>query len=88
MKTKKCRCCEKMGFIKIFDYGMVALADSLLYEKEISNEKKYPLKLCICDNCFHVQIDEIIDPRETRKYLAQWAERIQPQLKAKLLLLK
>ena len=33
-------------------------------------------------------VHEIIDPRETRKYLAQWAERIQPQLKAKLLLLK
>lgn len=30
-------------------------------------------------------VHEIIDPRETRKYLAQWAERIQPQLKAKLL---
>jgi acetyl-CoA carboxylase carboxyltransferase component len=29
-------------------------------------------------------VHEIIDPRETRKYLAQWAERIQPQLKAKL----
>ena len=33
-------------------------------------------------------VHEIIDPRETRKYLAQWAERIQPQLKAKLLHLK
>ena len=33
-------------------------------------------------------VHEIIDPRETRKYLAQWAERIQPQLKAKLLRLK
>ena len=29
-------------------------------------------------------VHEIIDPRETRKYLAQWAERIQPQLMAKL----
>ena len=33
-------------------------------------------------------VHEIIDPRETRKYLAQWAERIQPQLRAKLLHLK
>jgi len=33
-------------------------------------------------------VHEIIDPRETRKYLAQWVERIQPQLKAKLLHLK
>ena len=33
-------------------------------------------------------VHEIIDPRDTRKYLSQWAERIQPQLKAKLLRLK
>ena len=63
MKTKKCRCCKKIAFKQILDYGLVALADGFLYEKEISNEKKYPLKLCICENCFHVQIDEIIDPK-------------------------
>ena len=33
-------------------------------------------------------VHEIIDPRETRKYLAKWVDRIQPQLKAKLLHLK
>ena len=33
-------------------------------------------------------VHEIIDPRETRNYLTQWAERIQPQLRAKLLHLK
>ena len=63
MKTKKCRCCKKIGFKHILDYGNVALADGFLYEKEIINEKKYPLKLYICKNCFHVQIDEIVDPK-------------------------
>jgi len=63
MNTKICRCCKKKGFKQILDYGMVALADSFLNENEIFNEKKYPLKLCICVNCFHVQIDEIIDPK-------------------------
>jgi len=63
MKTNKCRCCNKIGIKEILDYGVVALADGFLYEKEISNENKYPLKLCICENCFHVQIDEIIDPK-------------------------
>jgi acetyl-CoA carboxylase carboxyltransferase component len=33
-------------------------------------------------------VHEIVDPRETRKYLCLWAERIQPQLKAKVLHLK
>jgi acetyl-CoA carboxylase carboxyltransferase component len=30
-------------------------------------------------------VHEIIDPRETRKYLCDWVERIQPQLNAKLI---
>ena len=30
-------------------------------------------------------VHEIIDPRETRKYIAMWAERIQSQLKANLM---
>ena len=30
-------------------------------------------------------VHEIIDPRETRKYISLWAERIQQQLKAALI---
>ncbi|MDG2456093.1 MAG: carboxyl transferase domain-containing protein [SAR86 cluster bacterium] len=30
-------------------------------------------------------VHEIIDPRETREYLSNWIERVQPQLKAKLI---
>ena len=33
-------------------------------------------------------VHEIIDTRETLKYLSHWNERIQPQLRAKLLHLK
>jgi acetyl-CoA carboxylase carboxyltransferase component len=29
-------------------------------------------------------VHEIIDPRETRKYISLWAERIQSQLRANL----
>ncbi len=29
-------------------------------------------------------VHEIIDPRETRKYISLWAERIQQQLKASI----
>ena len=63
MKTKKCRCCGGKKLKKILDYGIVALADSFLYEEEITREQKFPLNLCICTNCFHVQIDEIINPK-------------------------
>jgi len=63
METKRCRICKEKKLKVILDYGKVALADNFIYEKDIKNEKKYPLKLCICKNCKHIQINEIIDPR-------------------------
>ena len=63
MKTESCRICKKNELSLILDYGNVALADSFLSsEKEIYNEKKYSLRFCICNNCKHLQIDEIVDP--------------------------
>ena len=63
MKTENCRICKGRELSVILDYGNVALADSFINSKnEIINEKKYPLKLCFCENCKHLQIDEIIPP--------------------------
>ncbi len=63
MKAENCRICKGSELSVILDYGNVALADSFLNSKnEIINEKKYPLKLCFCENCKHLQIDEIIPP--------------------------
>ena len=64
MRTKICRICQSENLQVIIDYGKVALADSFLSnDKEIDNEQKYDLRLCICNICKHVQIDEIIDPK-------------------------
>ena len=63
MRTKICRICQSENLQVIIDYGKVALADSFLSnDEEIDNEQKYDLRLCICNVCKHVQIDEIIDP--------------------------
>jgi len=63
MKAENCRICKSSELSIILDYGNVALSDSFLNSKdEIINEIKYPLKLCICENCKHLQIDEIISP--------------------------
>lgn len=63
MKSIRCRICEKEKLEVILDYGEVALADGFLnsYE-EVENEEKHSLRLCICKNCKHLQIDEIIPP--------------------------
>jgi acetyl-CoA carboxylase carboxyltransferase component len=72
--------------------GGVAIA----FKKEISEAKDPEMKrkeiersLTKNQNLFpkaeNFSVHEIIDPRDTRKYLSQWSERIQPQLKANIL---
>ena len=48
-----------------------------LEEKMAKNQNPFPRAEAF-------SVHEIIDPRETRKYIALWAERIQSQLRAKL----
>ena len=72
--------------------GGVAVA----YKKEIAasknpekKRKEIEDKLSKTQNPFpraeSFSVHEIIDPRNTRYYLGDWIERVQPQLKAKLL---
>ncbi|MBI4125651.1 MAG: class I SAM-dependent methyltransferase [Deltaproteobacteria bacterium] len=64
MKAVHCRICLATGLTPVLDYGRVALSDSFLAgREEARKEKKFPLKLCICPHCRHLQIDEIVDPR-------------------------
>lgn len=64
MKIENCRICNHKSLIPFLDYGNIALADSFIErEEDIKKEKKYPLKLCLCNNCKHVQIDEVVDPK-------------------------
>ena len=51
-----CSFCRKILKIKILDLGYSALANAYLKtKKDIMLEKKYPLQLFICDNCYLVQ---------------------------------
>jgi SAM-dependent methyltransferase len=62
MRIENCRICNAKDLKIVLDYGEVALADNFLNKSEVPFEKKYPLRLCICLQCKHVQIDDIIDP--------------------------
>ena len=65
MKKNKCRFC---GFVlkKIFiDLGKTPLANSYLKDFQIKKpEKKFPLKVYVCKNCFLVQLKEYESPVE------------------------
>ena len=62
MRVENCRVCGAGDLKVVLDFGDVALADNFLTRAQIKSEEKYPLRLCICSDCKHVQIDEIIDP--------------------------
>jgi SAM-dependent methyltransferase len=62
MRTELCRICKSKDLKVVLDYGNVALADSFIDKTEVYSERKYPLRLCMCLTCSHIQIDDIIDP--------------------------
>ena len=64
MLSNSCRICD--GDLKIIiNYGKHALAGSFLKtKKEFKKEKKYPLNLCFCKFCSHIQIKDIIEPKK------------------------
>ena len=44
------------------DFGKVALAGAFVKAKQFDEEKKYPMRLCFCKECFAVQVVDIIKP--------------------------
>lgn len=63
MKVTKCRICGHETLTPILEYGQVALADGFLEAlHDLENEPRYALNLCFCENCQHLQIDEMVEP--------------------------
>ena len=59
MKIRKCRICHAStkNIIEIFNYNKSALVGNFLKKNQLSDEKKYPLKLVVCKKCKHLQIN-------------------------------
>lgn len=57
-----CAFCGETNMNLIFDFGEVALAGAFLKSENIKNEKKFPMRVCFCNECFAVQVVDIISP--------------------------
>ena len=57
-----CRICKNKKLSLILDYKKVALSGSFLKKNNLRSEKKYDLKLLICNKCSHIQINNLINP--------------------------
>ena len=58
-----CRICHSPDYDMVLDYGQVVPADAFLPSPDaVAAERRYPLTLVLCQQCFHLQIREILDP--------------------------
>ena len=65
-KTRfNCRLCNSSDLISVLELESTPPANAFVTEEEcIKEQKKYPLKLFFCNNCNHVQLTDVVDPRE------------------------
>ena len=63
-KRFKCSFCDSNNLIDVINFGDVALAGAFLNYEETINEKKYPLNICFCQECFMLQVVDIIKPEK------------------------
>jgi SAM-dependent methyltransferase len=58
-----CAFCGKNDLQDIIDFGAVALAGAFLKQTDFDQERKFPLRVCFCPNCYAVQVTEKVDPQ-------------------------
>lgn len=62
-QTPKCAFCGSAALVDVIDFGDVAIAGAFLKKEQIPNEKKYPLVVVFCNDCYAVQVRDHIDPK-------------------------
>jgi SAM-dependent methyltransferase len=63
MKVTSCRVCSATSLAPVLDLGETPAANYFLSREELSCEQtKYPLRLCGCQACGFVMLDEVVAP--------------------------
>lgn len=57
-----CAFCKSGKMHSILDFGDVALAGGFLRKEAFSRETRFPLRLFFCEDCYSVQVVDIVDP--------------------------
>ena len=60
LRRDTCRFCEGRNLVEVLDFGDVPLAGGFLKEKDFSTELFYPFSLNLCQDCFLVQISNVV----------------------------
>ena len=62
----KCIVCGNKNLNKFLDLGKTALANNFLEPEDLNLivEEFYPLRVAYCNNCFHVQLIDHVNPKK------------------------
>lgn len=61
----ECLICGGAELVPFLDLGDIPLANSFLKSlEELASERKYPLRVCYCARCSHVQLSHSVNPAE------------------------
>ena len=60
IENKRCFCCDNDNLKTILDLGNQPLAND--YHDGLIAQNEYPLKLNLCDKCFHLQLSHTVNP--------------------------
>ena len=55
-----CAFCDSKNLSKVIDFGSVALAGGFLRPEDFAAEGLYPLRVYFCENCYAVQVVDVI----------------------------
>ena len=95
---KKCRLCSSLKLKTVINLNTTPLANSFLKKSELKKKEKYfPLMVNFCNNCYHLQLSHIVDPKkmfdnylyltntskQNRDHFKEYAKEIQKKIKSK-----
>jgi len=60
INRKTCAFCDSTNMDLVIDFGSVALAGAFLKPEHFDKEEKFPLQVCFCNDCYAVQVVNII----------------------------
>jgi SAM-dependent methyltransferase len=79
--VKRCRACGGLLGVTMADLGLQPPSNAYVSADALLDEKRYPLRAKVCDDCMLVQVDYDVDPKELfgdyayfSSYSDQWLE--------------
>ena len=64
-KNYCCRLCQSRELVSVLELASTPPANAFISEEKLKmKQKKYPLELYFCTNCYHVQLLEVVNPKE------------------------